>query len=79
MNAFSGLLFDLFGPTPKFKVGDSVEVVEGGPLMVVTKIVSTSGVEAPLVNCQWVDAETKSIEVKLFSEKGLKLVDWYHS
>ncbi len=76
MNRIRKILFKLFGPTSKFNVGDSVELMQGGHLMVVIDIVPEPDMEEPLVHCEWCESE-KTIK-KLFSEKDLKLIDWNH-
>jgi uncharacterized protein YodC (DUF2158 family) len=76
MNRVRKILFELFGPTSKFSVGDSVELVQGSLLMVVIDIVPDSDTYEPLVHCEWSESE-KNFR-KFFSEKDLKLIDWYH-
>lgn len=66
----------LFGPKSKFNVGDSVQLLEGGPLMVVTEVFSARDMTQPLIDCKWFDSETKTTRTNLFSEKDLKAFDW---
>jgi uncharacterized protein YodC (DUF2158 family) len=66
----------LFGPISKFKVGQSVQLLEGDCLMVVFEIAFEEQMKEPLIHCQWFDRESKSIRRNLFSEKDLKPFDW---
>ena len=68
----------LFGPRSKFKVGDSVQLHEGGHLMVVTQIFSDPAMSQPLIDCKWFESETKATRTNLFSEADLEIFDWYH-
>lgn len=79
MNGIRKFIFGLFGPSVKFEVGDSVELLEGGQLMVVTKISTETGMREPCIHCQWTDSETKETRIKFFSESELKLIDWYNN
>lgn len=77
LNRMRKLLFSLFGPSAKFEIGDSVELLEGGQLMVVTKISKEPGAEYPCIHCQWTDSGTNEIRTKIFSERELQIIDWY--
>jgi len=71
------LLDQVFGPSSKFKVGDSVEILRGGELMVVVEVLATRESKGPRMLCQWVDSKTKRPMKELFSEDEIKLIDWY--
>jgi uncharacterized protein YodC (DUF2158 family) len=68
----------IFGPTPKFKKGDSVQCVSGDDLMVVqsVKIPKKSMI---MYFCKWYDSKTKSTRTNIFREEQLRQFDWYHS
>jgi uncharacterized protein YodC (DUF2158 family) len=67
----------LFGPKSKFKLGDSVEIEDGGSLMVVIEVITNSHLKEPILNCKWYDEHTKSDRTNLFSESKLKPFDWH--
>lgn len=68
----------LFGPASRFRVGDSVQLVSGGPLMVVYRIFSARDLKEPLVFCRWYDPKTRENRNMCFPEANLKLFDWYN-
>lgn len=69
----------LFGPPSRFNVGDSVQLLEGGDLMVVIQVHSTRGMKRPLVECKWQESSTRDVRTQLFPEDRLKLFDWYNA
>lgn len=76
-NQVRNLLDEVFGPSSKFKMGDSVELLQGGELMVVIEIIPAREGKEPLIRCQWIDARTKCTRKELFPEGEIKLIDWY--
>lgn len=67
-------LAELFGPASKFDVGDRVELLHGGQLMVVIEIVSEVGAENPRVLCQWTEAESNRTRREIFRENELRCI-----
>lgn len=64
------------GLTFKFKVGDSVQLNEGGPLMIVTAIHCSWKMPRPLIDCMWSKDNVR--RSNLFLETNLKAFDWYN-
>ena len=77
MNRIRELLSELFGPTSKFRVGDGVELLEGGNIMLVVEVISEPGMPEPIIYCQWYESKTKSTKTKFLPEKDLKQINWY--
>lgn len=78
MSIIRKLILRVFGPASKFRVGDWVEVVDGGHLMFVTQISAKRGPDEPLIHCDWYESESNKVERRLFSEEELRLADGYH-
>lgn len=72
MKSVKRLLAELFGPTSRFRVGDSVELLQGKQIMVVIEIVSESGAENPHILCQWLERETNRPRTGIFREFELR-------
>ena len=70
--------FGIFKPDTKFKVGDQVQQINGGPLMIVQSIEMLKNSNGYLVTCKWFDTDTKESRTNLFKPEQLKLFDWYH-
>lgn len=66
----------MIGRKARFKVGDSVQLLNGGPLMVVKRVYRGRKMNEPLLECQW--NEGKTIRKSLFRDDQLKMFDWYH-
>lgn len=75
--SFRKLLLQLFGPTSKFQVGDSVEIKQGGQLMVIVAIIPNNETTGPVIQCRYFNPLTKEIEVRFFNEGDLKPINWY--
>jgi uncharacterized protein YodC (DUF2158 family) len=67
----------IFGPKPNFKPGDSVELKDGGCLMVVIEVITNNHLKEPIINCKWYDHHTKENRTNLFGESKLKRFDWH--
>lgn len=67
----------LFGPTSVYKVGDTVQQREGGPLMVVIEVIKKRGMSRTLIYCQWHESTPKQTRQNLFPESSLVFFDWY--
>lgn len=67
----------VFGPTPRFLVGDSVEPVQGDRELMVVKEVVVERAKPPRLLCQWTDAKTNLRREALFDENELQPFDWY--
>ena len=70
--------FGILSPERKFKVGDQVQQINGGPLMIVQSIEVVPKTKDILISCKWYDKETKETRTNLFKEEQLKLFDWYN-
>lgn len=66
----------IFRPASRFKVGESVQLVSGNELMVVTKIYKESKIDYPLIECVWFEAHSKTSRRGIFSEEQLIPFDW---
>jgi uncharacterized protein YodC (DUF2158 family) len=77
-------LIDLFRklgimrPPPKFRIGDQVQKITGGPLMIVQSVELIKRSNAHLVTCKWYDTDTKESRTNIFREEQLKVFDWYN-
>jgi uncharacterized protein YodC (DUF2158 family) len=67
----------LFKSNSRFNQGDAVELVEGGDLMVVEKIITGSKLREPMVMCKWYDSSTRTNRKNIFNESKLRLIDWH--
>jgi uncharacterized protein YodC (DUF2158 family) len=70
------LLKWIFKPRAKFKVGESVQLIEGGHLMVVKQIIPSKKMNEPLILCGWYESETKENRTNIFPQSALKPFDW---
>jgi uncharacterized protein YodC (DUF2158 family) len=81
MGLLSRIFYDLksrlTGPLSRFNVGDSVQLKDGGPLMVVIEVFTSRKMPEPLIHCKWYESETKETRTNIFHESALKLFDWY--
>ena len=67
-------------PAPsKFKVGDQVQLISGGPLMIVESVELIKKTGNYLIGCKWFDKETQSSRTNLFTQEQLKPFDWYNA
>jgi uncharacterized protein YodC (DUF2158 family) len=69
----------LFGHKSEFKKGDSVQLQEGGELMLVIDVYTNRNLSGPLVECRWYEPATKEIRTQIFQESRLKFFDWHHA
>jgi uncharacterized protein YodC (DUF2158 family) len=67
----------LFGPPSKFKVGDTVQLKNGGYLMVVVEVCSYRNMKQCLLYCQWYESDFHRTRWNLFRESSLMPFDWY--
>ncbi|MBL7872138.1 MAG: DUF2158 domain-containing protein [Cyclobacteriaceae bacterium] len=67
----------LFGPTTKFKVGDTVQLKSGGYLMVIVEVCKNRNMKRCLLHCQWYESEFHRTRWNLFPESSLMYFDWY--
>lgn len=75
--AASNALLGIFRGEPRFKRDDSVQLLKGGPLMVVEAV--TLRIKGqPMVSCIWFDKESNSSRLQSFAEGELKFYDWYN-
>lgn len=76
---YNFLINSIFGCPSKFKKGDTVQHVSGGPLMVVLKVTTSYGNQGSLLfKCAWFDREKKIMKNHFFMESELKHFDWYN-
>ena len=76
---YNFLMDRIFGCPSKFKKGDTVQRVSGGPLMVVTKVATSyRNQKSLLFKCTWFDRDEKIIKNHFFMEAELKHFDWYN-
>ena len=68
----------LFTRKSRFRVGESVQLNDGGHLMVVTEIFSGKKFDEPLINCKWYESDQKITRTNLFPESRLKPFNWYN-
>lgn len=65
----------IFGPTPNYAVGDTVQPVSGvRELMVITRIIIEN--DTPRLHCHWLDSVTQEKRERWFSESELEPFDW---
>lgn len=67
----------IFGSKSRFLIGESVQLKNGGALMVITEIFAGKKFSEPLINCKWYESEQKITRTNLFPESSLKPFDWY--
>jgi uncharacterized protein YodC (DUF2158 family) len=67
----------VIGPKPKFKIGDSVQLIGNDHLLVIQKIDLNIRERSLVYTCQWFDQETKTSRTNIFEEHQLKLYDWF--
>lgn len=75
----SKLKLRLFGPTSSYKVGDSVQLKDGGGMMMVIEVIEKRGLDQPLLYCQWYEEDTKATRQNLFRENMLTPFDWHQA
>jgi uncharacterized protein YodC (DUF2158 family) len=63
----------LLPPERKFKAGDLVQLLEGGPLMVVESIKTSKEFKTDIVYCKWFDPKTNKSYMHFFTDDQLKL------
>jgi uncharacterized protein YodC (DUF2158 family) len=61
----------LFGPVPKFKIGDRVQLARGGNFMLVTEIISFAKMREPLIQCKWYEPESRMTKTHIFPQRKL--------
>lgn len=76
---FSRLKLRLFGPKSSYKIGDSVQLKEGGEMMMVIEVIEKRGLDQPLLYCEWYEGDTKSTRQNLFREDTLIPFDWHQA
>jgi uncharacterized protein YodC (DUF2158 family) len=62
-----------------FVSGQSVQLKNGGELMVVQRIHFNKKMHEPFIECKWFDRTSQSTKTNIFPEKDLKNFDWYHT
>jgi uncharacterized protein YodC (DUF2158 family) len=67
----------VIGPTPKFKIGDSVQIPGSDHLMVIQKIDFSVKARSIVYTCKWFHQGLKNSQINLYEEHQLKLYDWY--
>jgi uncharacterized protein YodC (DUF2158 family) len=65
-------------PETKYKAGDQVQLLEGGPLMIVEWVKSSREFKTNILCCKWFDPKTKETLTHVFTDDQVKLFDWYH-
>ena len=66
----------LWGPVSKFRRGDSVQLCNGGYLMVVVGVHRNRKFRSPVIECKWFDPETRENRTNVFHEEQLIFFDW---
>jgi uncharacterized protein YodC (DUF2158 family) len=66
---------DLLGPVSKFKIGDRIQMIEGGKFMLVTEIIALPKMKEPLIQCKWYDPETHETKMNIISEGKIRHFD----
>jgi len=74
---FSKLKIALFGPASNYKVGDAVQLREGGEMMIIVEVIRKRGMDQPLLYCQWSDPDNRATRHNLFREESLVHFDWH--
>jgi uncharacterized protein YodC (DUF2158 family) len=75
VDLFSKWRVDLFGPVSKFKIGDRVQLIEGGNFMLVTEIIALPKMKEPLIQCKWYDPETHETKTNIIGEGKIRIFD----
>jgi uncharacterized protein YodC (DUF2158 family) len=65
----------LFGPVSRYKIGDRVQLTEGGNFMLVTEVIALPKMKEPLIQCKWYDPETHETKTNIISESKLRFFD----
>jgi uncharacterized protein YodC (DUF2158 family) len=63
----------LLPPERKFKAGDLVQLLEGGPLMVVESVRISKEFKTYILCCKWFDPKTNQAYIHLFTDDQVKL------
>jgi uncharacterized protein YodC (DUF2158 family) len=64
-------------PKPaRYKAGDQVQLLEGGPLMIVEWVKPSPEFKTSILSCKWYDTKTRQTLTHLFTDDQVKLFDW---
>jgi uncharacterized protein YodC (DUF2158 family) len=82
MNTFKNFFIDkidlLFGASPEFKKGDTVQLISGGYLMVILDVKRNLKKSPSSILCEWYDRDQKLTLKNTFLAIEIKMFDWYH-
>jgi uncharacterized protein YodC (DUF2158 family) len=62
-------------PETKYKVGDQVQLLEGGPLMTVESVKTSREFKTNILCCKLFDPKTSQTRTHLFTDDQVKLFD----
>ena len=63
---------------PKFKLGDCVQLTDGGyDPMIVINVYDSLELNHVLIECKWFDTQSKSTRTNLFLQEQLAPFDWH--
>jgi uncharacterized protein YodC (DUF2158 family) len=62
----------LLPPQTKYKAGDQVQLLEGGPLMIIEWVKNSREFKTNILCCKWVDPKTSQTQTHLFTDDQVK-------
>jgi uncharacterized protein YodC (DUF2158 family) len=66
-------------PDTKYKPGDQVQLLEGGPIMIVEWVKSSPAFKTSILCCKWFDPKTQQTCMHVFTDDQVKQFDWYQA